>query len=404
MTRPSPVVAQGFSNVGHSYSHILTILYPTVVIALEKAWGASYGELLALMLAGQMLFGLAALPAGWLGDRWSMIGMMVAFFIGTGFAGVLTGFANDQFEMALGLALIGLFASIYHPVGMAWLVRNATNRGKALGFNGIFGTFGLALGPLIAGALTDLISWRAAFIVPGATCAAVGIALFALWRMGYVEDTHVDIRPTPAPTRSHAVRAFFVLSLTMLCVGVIGQTLTFIMPKLFADKAQSITGGGALGAGTLVTIVYLCAGMSQYVGGHFADRFSMKRVYIIGFAIQAPFLLLAAVLENWPLLFVATAMVFINTASVPAENGLLALYTPAKWRGTAYGAKFVLALGVSALAIPLVAVLYDGTGGFFWLFVLLGALALIVAIAGALLPTERRGSSRDLTVAVEPAE
>ncbi|HJS33002.1 MAG TPA: MFS transporter [Alphaproteobacteria bacterium] len=404
MTRPSPVVAQGFSNVGHSYSHILTILYPTVVIALEKTWGASYGELLALMLAGQVLFGLAALPAGWLGDRWSMIGMMVAFFIGTGFAGILTGLANDQFEIALGLALIGLFASIYHPVGMAWLVRNATNRGKALGFNGIFGTFGLALGPLIAGALTDLISWRAAFIVPGATCVAVGIALFALWRMGYVADTHVDIRPTPAPTRSHAVRAFFVLSLTMLCVGVIGQTLTFVMPKLFADKAQSITGGGALGAGTLVTIVYLCAGMSQYVGGHLADRFSMKRIYIIGFAIQAPILLLAAVLENWPLLFVATAMVFINTASVPAENGLLALYTPAKWRGTAYGAKFVLALGVSALAIPLVAVLYDGTGGFFWLFVLLGALATIVAIAGALLPSERRGSSRDLTVAVEPAE
>src|SRR5512145_2096184 len=116
MMRPSPVVAQGFSNVGHSYSHILTILYPTVVIALERTWGASYGELLALMLAGQVLFGLAALPAGWLGDRWSMIGMMVVFFIGTGFAGVLTGLANDQFEIALGLALIGLFASIYHPV------------------------------------------------------------------------------------------------------------------------------------------------------------------------------------------------------------------------------------------------------------------------------------------------
>ena len=118
--------------------------------------------------------------------------------------------------------------SLYRAVATS-AVRNATNRGKALGFNGIFGTFGLALGPLIAGALTDLISWRAAFIVPGATCAAVGIALFALWRMGYVADTHVDIRPTPAPTRSHAVRAFFVLSLTMLCVGVIGQTLTLYM-------------------------------------------------------------------------------------------------------------------------------------------------------------------------------
>ena len=404
MARPSPLLAQGFSNVGHSYSHILTILYPTVVIALEKAWGASYGELLALMLAGQILFGVAALPAGWFGDKWSMVGMMVAFFIGTGLAGVLTGFADTPFEIGLGLALIGLFASIYHPVGMAWLVRNATNRGKALGFNGIFGAFGLALGPLIAGALTDFISWRAAFIIPGATCAVFGVALFVLWRIGYVQDTHVDLKPVPAPSRNHAVRAFFVLSLTMLCVGVIGQTLTFIMPKLFADKAQSITGGGALGAGSLVTIVYLFAAMAQYAGGHLADRFSMKRVYIVCFAIQAPILILAAALENWPLLFVATAMVFVNTGSVPAENGLLALYTPAKWRGTAFGAKFVLALGVSALAIPLVAVLYDGTGGFFWVFVTLSALAAVVAIAGAMLPTERRDSSRDLAAAAEPAE
>ena len=404
MARPSPLLAQGFSNVGHSYSHILTILYPTVVIALEKAWGASYGELLALMLAGQILFGVAALPAGWFGDKWSMVGMMVAFFIGTGLAGVLTGFADTPFEIGLGLALIGLFASIYHPVGMAWLVRNATNRGKALGFNGIFGAFGLALGPLIAGALTDFFSWRAAFIIPGATCAVFGVALFVLWRIGYVQDTHVDLKPVPAPSRNHAVRAFFVLSLTMLCVGVIGQTLTFIMPKLFADKAQSITGGGALGAGSLVTIVYLFAAMAQYAGGHLADRFSMKRVYIVCFAIQAPILILAAALENWPLLFVATAMVFVNTGSVPAENGLLALYTPAKWRGTAFGAKFVLALGVSALAIPLVAVLYDGTGGFFWVFVTLSALAAVVAIAGAMLPTERRDSSRDLAAAAEPAE
>jgi FSR family fosmidomycin resistance protein-like MFS transporter len=74
---------------------------------------------------------------------------------------------------------------------------------------------------------------------------------------------------------------------------------------------------------------------------------------------------------------------------LPSENGLLARYTPGNWRATAYGAKFVLALGVSASAIPLIGYVYDTTGGFYWLFILLGALAVIVFAAALLLPNDR---------------
>ncbi len=404
MEKPSAAAAQAFSNIGHAYSHILTILYPTIAVALQQLWGASYGDLIILMLAGQILFGAAALPAGWLGDRWSMLSMMMVFFIGTGGAAVLTGFARTPFEIALGLASIGLFASIYHPVGMAWLVRAATNRGRALGFNGIFGAVGLAIGPLIAGGLTDLISWRAAFIIPGATCVLAGIALWVAWRLGIVAETRVDLRPTPEPSRGSVVRAFFVLSVTMMCVGLIGQTLSVILPKLFADRLANLTGGAAFGAGALVTLVYLFAAAGQYIGGLLADRFTMRRVYIVAFMVQTPVLLLGAVLENWPLLLISISMVFINTTSLPAENGLLALYTPAKWRGTAYGAKFVLALGVSALAIPLAGWIYDLTGSFFWLLTVLSGLAAVVAIGGLLLPEDERTMALAAEPAAEPAE
>lgn len=402
MTRPSPALAQGFSNVGHAFAHVLMILYPTVVLALEQVWRLPYGELIALMFAGQVLFGLGALPAGWLGDRWSTLGMMVMFFLGTGGAAVLTGFAGTPLEIAVGLAAVGLFGSIYHPVGMAWLVRTAVHRGRALGTNGVYGAIGLALGPLLAGALTELISWRAAFIVPGAACVAIGLALWAAWRMGWVEDTHVDLRPQPEPERGHVVRAFFVLSLTMMCIGLIGQAYPIILPKLFAERVEAITSGSALGAGTLVTIVYLCAAGAQYVGGWLADRFSMRRVYVVAALIQTPVLFVAATLSGWLLLFASVSMVFINIAAIPSENGLLARYTPGKWRATAYGAKFVLALGVSAVAIPLVAWIHRATGEFFWLFILLGSLAAIVFAAGLLLPADAPEAKR--APSVQPAE
>src|ERR1700731_4223156 len=184
MNSRSAGLALGFSSVGHFFAHLLMLLYPTVLLVLEGRWGMSYGDLLSLSLGGFVLFGLGALPAGWLGDRWSAEGMMVIFFVGTGGAAIATGLTDGPVALALGLAAIGLFGSIYHPVGTAWLVRNARNRGRALGVNGIAGSIGLAAGPFVAGALAQMISWRAAFVIPGVLCAAIGIALFCCVRGG----------------------------------------------------------------------------------------------------------------------------------------------------------------------------------------------------------------------------
>ena len=82
-----------FSNVGHGFSHMFTVLYATAVLYLPEVFDLSYGELLGLSSLGLILFGVAALPAGWLGDRWSQIGMMAIFFIGIGLGAIVVGLA-----------------------------------------------------------------------------------------------------------------------------------------------------------------------------------------------------------------------------------------------------------------------------------------------------------------------
>ena len=81
---------------------------------------------------------------------------------------------------------------------------------------------------------------------------------------------------------------------------------------------------------------------------------------------------------------------FVDTSAVPVVNVLLAGYSSRTWRGTAFGAKFVLSLGISALAVPMVALIYEFTGGFFWLFVILGCLAATVVVAAPLLPADKQ--------------
>ncbi|MBM3537607.1 MAG: MFS transporter [Alphaproteobacteria bacterium] len=404
MSRPSAGLAQAFSNVGHSFSHILTILYPTVVLALEPAWGMTFGELIGLMIAGQILFGVMALPAGWLGDRWSMLAMMVLFFIGTGVAAVLTGLARNGLEMALGLAAIGIFASIYHPVGMAWLVREATNRGRALGINGIFGAAGLAAGPVIAGFLIDKVAWQAAFIVPGTVAVALGLALAVCWALGWVRESKADRKPQPQPARGDAVRAFIILSLTMLLTGFVGSAYMVMLPKVFAEGMADVIRGGALGAGAMVTIVYGFASLAQYVGGRLCDRHAMKYVYLAGFGVQAPLLFFAIGVEGWFLLPLTIVIVFAQVVANPAENGMLAYFTPGRWRATAYGAKFVLALGAAASAIPIIGWIRDTTGSFAMVYVVLGFMSAVVVLASLWLPNDRLQKEPAPAGAVQPAE
>ena len=58
-------LALGFSSVGHTYTHLFTAFYFTVVLALDRAWPLSYAELIALWTPAAIIVGAGALPAGW---------------------------------------------------------------------------------------------------------------------------------------------------------------------------------------------------------------------------------------------------------------------------------------------------------------------------------------------------
>ena len=389
LSRSSARLSLGFSCVGHTYVHLFTGLYLTAVLFLEDEFGRSYGELLSLWTLGAFLYGAGSLPAGWLGDRWSATGMMILYFLGIGAGAVLVGLAATPIQVGLGLAALGLSASIYHPVGMAWLVRNAERRGRALGVNGVFGSLGAAMAASVVSFAAAVVGWRAAFIVPGAISVVTGLVLLALWRTGRVTDDpgagrHADTAPAPA----QMLRAFVVLSLTMLASGLVYTAVEVAMPKAFALRLAGLIGGETVNVGWYVTAVFLAAGGTQLVGGYLADRYSMRRIYILSFVFQAPLLALAATLIEAPLLLAVMAVMMLGAGARPSENGLLASYSPDNWRATAFGAKFLLSIGIAPGAIWLVGSLYDRTGDFVTLLVALAAAAAAGAMAALMLPGE----------------
>ncbi|MBB4284895.1 MFS transporter [Roseospira goensis] len=389
MTPVQARTALGFSCVGHSISHVFEPIFYVVALVLPAQFGISYEASLALILGGKLLFGIAAPLAGWLGDRWSATGMMALYFLGIGTSAIWAGLAGSPLEMAVALGFLGLFGSIYHPVGIAWLVRTAVNRGKALGINGAFGGFGPAVGGVMAGVLIDAFGWRSAFLIPGALTIVIGLGFVWMVARGVIIETKVDARTDPPADKRDTARVYVIIALTMLVGGIIYQATQASMPKVFEERLGGLLGDGASGVGLAVMIVYGIAGLFQILTGHLADRLPLKTVYIAMYVAQVPVLALAASATGLPLLLVMLMMVSFNIGALPAENSLLARYTPPSWRSTAYGLKFVLAFGISGLAVPLVAWVRAATGDFTVLFLLLAALAALVIVAGIRLPRER---------------
>lgn len=398
---PNAFLTVGFASVAHAFSHMFMLFYATVVLVLQREWQLPYAELFALSLPGAILFGAAALPAGWLGDRWSASGMLAVFFFGLGGAAIATGLAVGPWSLAAGLSAIGLFAAIYHPVGIPWLVKHAVNRGRALGINGVFGSAGTAAAALVAGALTYQFGWRAAFLAPGALALLMGLLFVLSIRRGLIVEGREDAAPQPVQSAADRRRAFAALAVGVTCTGLIFQATSYALPKIFEERLFDTLGGSVLGVGGVVSICYAISAATQLLGGELADRFRLKSVYLWGQVLQVPVYVLAFSLFHPALIGVAMLMLSLNVLGQPAENSLLARYTPLRWRGQVFGAKFVLTLGVSAGGVALIPVIHARTGSLDMLFLALALFALTAAFAAWQLPNERRARTAP---AAAPAE
>ncbi|MEX2642065.1 MAG: MFS transporter [Acetobacterales bacterium] len=376
-----------FMNLGHAYCHLFMLIFPTAVLAMTVDFTGDYSDLLPLSVWGFVAFGAGALPAGWLGDRWSREGMMALFFLGMGTAAVLTSFATTPIALATGLFLIGLFASIYHPVGIALVADRARSTGKALGLNGVFGNLGVALAAALTGVLADRYGWRAAFWAPGVASMLTGLVylMFGCGNAPEEPETTPQADTEAAQLRLDQRRVFAVLIATTLFGGVIFHATTIGLPKIMDDRLPALAASTAE-VGLYVSAVFAVAAVAQIVVGHLLDRYPLRPVFLAVAGLQVPVMLLAASAGNATMLLLATAMMLLVFGQIPISDTIVARYAARAWRSRVYAVKYLLSLGVSASVVPMLAWIRGETGGFLALFLMMALCAALVTTAAAALP------------------
>jgi MFS family permease len=385
----------GLLNAGHFFDHLTTLVFATVAaVALNREWGMTYAQLIAYATPGFVSFALFSLPAGRIADRWSREGMMTVYFIGLGLASIVTAMARSPLEISIGLFVLGMFAAIYHPVGLALLVQGRARTGMTIAVNGVFGNLGVGSAALLTGYFIDNGGWRLAFVVPGVICILLGVAYYGLMRPEIAErNAHATRKDAAlAATRGEAApvdrSVFFRLSaiifFTAAVSSLIFQSTTFALPKIFDERLQSIV-GSATQLGWIAFLVFAVASLAQLVTGASLDRFGPRKVFIVAALVQTVFFALMPGLFGWPALIVAFCFMFGAFGQVPITDYLIGRMAKSELRAQVYGARYVLSFAVMSMSLPFLAWVHSNWG-FDRLFQLLAICAGAILIAVTLLP------------------
>ena len=338
-------------NAGHAIDHLFLLIFATAVAAIAADWGMVWQDLMPYTVGAFTMFGLGSLPAGRLGDLWGRRAMMVVFFLGMGTSGLLVGFASGVWSLAAALTLMGVFASIYHPVGIPMLVQHAKNPGFTIGVNGLFGNLGIAIAAILTGFLVKNVGWRAAFAVPGAL-ALLGGVLFLL--LVPKEEMAPAKRPKKSVDLPRAVmaRVLLVMTLAAISSSLIFNFTTNGNGHLLTERLRGMIDDPAR-IGVLLAIVYTIASFAQLVVGKLIDRYPLKWVYLPIVAMQVPLFLLAAGAGGWALYLVVVAFMIFVFGAIPFVDAMIVQYVDDRMRSRVAGIRLAVSFGVSSLAVYL---------------------------------------------------
>jgi MFS family permease len=382
-----------FLGIGHFCDHFFMLVFATVAaLSLSQEWGMSYAELIPYATPGFVAFGVCAVPAGWLADRWSRNGMMVVFFIGLGLSSVFTSLAQTPLQIGIGLFAIGIFAGIYHPVGLALVVQGRENTGVPLAFNGIFGNMGVACAALITGFFIDHEGWHSAFVWPGIVSITIGMAYAWVLYAGRSIITkgtshHITkkkLEETKSMDRRLLGRVFGIIFLSTALGGLIFQSTTFALPKVFDERLTELAMSATL-VGWYAFVVFAIAAFGQLVVGYLVDHYSIRLVFALVIGLQALFFALMPGLTGWNALGVSMAFMLVVFGQIPINDVLISRITRSEWRSRVYAFRYIITFSIMASSVPIIAWIHH-CWGFDTLFTLLSATAICILTAVLMLP------------------
>jgi MFS transporter, FSR family, fosmidomycin resistance protein len=366
----------------HALVHTFELALPAVEQMIGDEYGVGKSATGTLGMVWRLPFGLGAVLAGFLADRYGSRPLLIVYLVGCSATAVLARWAPTFNVLFLVMLAMGCFASIYHPAGLSLISRETTpeTRGSALGLHGIIGSLGIAGAPFGAMLLfsSGNLGWRDYYLI--LTVPAMLIAA----RLLVDELRHrKDARLAPAPSAADVIpeeaicwsRYLILVAAGALSGFVYGAFMHFLPRYLDTAGLRPEDWTPASFRNALAAGVLACGAVGQGIAGRLCRPGRLELLLVLVLFGNVPPLLWMAFAEGPSRFVAACVLAVIHFMNQPVYNSLIAQHIPASRRSLGYGFSNMMCFGIGAFG-PYFAGQFVGDTAVY------GRLAVVATAAG----------------------
>lgn len=351
-------------SLAHAMVHTFEHSLPAVEQMIGETFEVGKERTGGLGTIWRLPFGLGALLAGFLADRFGSKRLLIVYLIGCSATAAAAWQAPSLSTLFAVMFAMGCFASIYHPAGLSLISRETTaeTRGAALGWHGIFGSLGIAGAPFLAALIfsTGSVDWRSyyllltipALLIAGLMTASLlreGDSTAASRKADAEADALNDLTPAAEPERAIAWQPFLILVAAGAISGFVYAAFLHFLPR-YLDQAGLRPDDWSKESfrNTLTTVALLCAAVGQGVAGRLAKPGRLEKLLVLVLLGNVPPLVWMAIADGSQRFIAACLLAFIHFMNQPVYNSLIAQMIPASRRSTGYGFSNLMCFGIGA--------------------------------------------------------
>jgi len=341
----------GISGSSHSLVHALMLTFPSLIPIIQKEYNVGLDTLGFVVSISALLFGLGAIPAGWLDRYLGGKKLMIIYQLGSSISALVVAFSPNFTIMVVGLSFIGLFCSIYHPTGLTLISQSINKVSKGMAVHGMFGSLGSAFGPLLAVSLAGLISWRASYFALGILNAILALITF----INIPNKSQIINNQPKKSNRKTNKTALIYYFITNSFLGMAYYGFTTFMPIHLSENTFNFLPeiSHNMKAGLFPTIVFLAGMIGALLGGKIGDKFDKRISFMIIILLNIPVFFLVGITSNITLIICSIMLGIIYFSNQPIGNTLVSEFSDNQNRGFIYGLGFFISFGIGSFAAGL---------------------------------------------------
>ncbi len=354
----------GLTASSHHLVHLYEGVLPPLIPILLAEFSTDYFHLGMVVTIFSYTFGLGALPAGYLSDRMGSKALIVIYLFGAGMLSILVLPIHTLTAYGAIMGCIGLFCSLYHPAANTLISHVFQKKGKAFAINGIAGSFGIAVVPIVSAWIGSFFGWRVPHMIFGLIGITVGCLALTLPKRSFptVSADYREDKKLNQFKGSYLNLVLFYLTASFLGITYRG-TMTFL-PAYMGQKVQLsfIQLDAVAMGGTIATVALVFGGVGQYIAGHLVDRYKVEKLYFGVMIIGTVWIFLMSESTNVMLIISAVLYTLFYFATQPLQNYIISSYLPKHRQGLGFGIHFFLAFSVGSTAAAISGYLADRFG------------------------------------------